>query len=852
MKALLKTISAALCLLLIFPILNIDAFAASANSDSIDFSAQGSLASLSFSSKTIMRGDADADGTVSARDSLKLRKFMVGLIAEIDEDGADANGDGDITSQDVRIVKRVLACIDDPVIASIPCASAEYDAEEGLIKVTALRDGPSVFISLGGIVAPNDLKYTAISALSGTGSVQTLTLNYAGGISDVFSAPVLGPDAYEIFDHTSRPWSGNISSVTVDTDLDAGESIYLRYFVRAASSAAAEYAVDVLEGNETDTLAQIIFNSAENTALLSATNNTTVTYNSAENAAVVAASITSGDPQSAISYEGSGLSADTYKYIVITYKVPSGTSSTATYSQFFLCAGNVTAPNADCNETFTPVKDNAYHYAIISLASASYWTGDIHLIRFDHYSNCAAGDSMIIDSICLAETRADALSIGLDRMSVRGGGVSVSSADTLVNGSSGTMSLYNASSVSGDGTITFSGNTTAIVSGAHASFNRFSIVYSSNAIVRGVAYYTSGGIERADEFFLENTGGATKEFRSLILGYFDAQTADALRLIDLYTINTSSASVKITDIEEETFEYYPQTTYFIENTNLKLGVDLCMGGGVNYYEDKNDGNAQYTNLLNNYDVGRLIQQSYYGIDKAPYELGWWGGHAWQYNPVQGGDKDNNISRVVDFEFVSNSEFYVKARPMDWGQSNRITPSYMENIYTLTESYVKVYNRFVDFSGYTHVNVRQELPAFYTISALKDFYYYGGSSPWTDDGLTKKSDLPFWGTYPNQTTFTLPGNSEFWSAWCDGTGYGIGLYVPDVYTLRAGRHQYNGTANPNADPTNYVSPQRNMTLICGKPLEYSYLIAAGTLTQIRNTFKNNRTQISNYNLAHYNN
>ena len=188
--------------------------------------------------------------------------------------------------------------------------------------------------------------------------------------------------------------------------------------------------------------------------------------------------------------------------------------------------------------------------------------------------------------------------------------------------------------------------------------------------------------------------------------------------------------------------------------------------------------------------------------------------------------------------------------MDWGQSNRITPSYMENVYTVTDSYVKVYNKFVDFSGYTHVDVRQELPAFYTISALKDFYFYNGSSPWTGGALTKKENLPFWGTYPEQTTFT-PSNPEYWSAWCDGTGYGIGLYVPGVAKLRAGRHQYNGSASPNADATNYVSPQRNMTLICGKPIVYSYLITAGNLNTIRSIFQQNRTIISNSALVNYN-
>jgi hypothetical protein len=231
-------------------------------------------------------------------------------------------------------------------------------------------------------------------------------------------------------------------------------------------------------------------------------------------------------------------------------------------------------------------------------------------------------------------------------------------------------------------------------------------------------------------------------------------------------------------------------------------------------------------------------------------MGTWSGSAWGYNPVQGGDKDNHISRIVDFEFRGDDTFYVKARPMDWGQVNMATPSYMENVYTLTDTYIYVYNRFVDFSGYTHTSGWQELPAFYTISALNNFYYYNGSSPWMNDTLIKRSDLIFWGQTNNQA-FELKATSEFWSAWCDNSGFGVGLYVPGVYTLHAGKYMYDGSTDPSAHSTNYVAPRRYITLVCGKPLEYSYLITAGSLGDIRDTFRSNRALINNYTLEHYN-
>ena len=43
----------------------------------------------------------------------------------------------------------------------------------------------------------------------------------------------------------------------------------------------------------------------------------------------------------------------------------------------------------------------------------------------------------------------------------------------------------------------------------------------------------------------------------------------------------------------------------------------------------------------------------------------------------------------------------------------------------------------------------------------------------------------------------------------------------------------------------------MTLICGKPIVYSYLITAGNLNTMRNIFKDNRGIISNSALVNYN-
>lgn len=86
----------------------------------------------------------------------------------------------------------------------------------------------------------------------------------------------------------------------------------------------------------------------------------------------------------------------------------------------------------------------------------------------------------------------------------------------------------------------------------------------------------------------------------------------------------------------------PDREIYIENENYKLGIDLLWGGALSYLEDKNsdveavkvnntvkvDSKASLryntesissnVNLINRYDTGRLVQQSYYGTASGGY------------------------------------------------------------------------------------------------------------------------------------------------------------------------------------------------------------------------------------------
>src|SRR6266540_399424 len=76
---------------------------------------------------------------------------------------------------------------------------------------------------------------------------------------------------------------------------------------------------------------------------------------------------------------------------------------------------------------------------------------------------------------------------------------------------------------------------------------------------------------------------------------------------------------------------------FIDNGQLRLGVNRAWGAGIAWLSES-DGR----NLVNHWDHGRLIQQSYYGEKDGSL----WNKTPWTWNPVQGGDWRGHPAKVL--------------------------------------------------------------------------------------------------------------------------------------------------------------------------------------------------------------
>ncbi|MBQ7829944.1 MAG: hypothetical protein IJ345_06705 [Clostridia bacterium] len=433
--------------------------------------------------------------------------------------------------------------------------------------------------------------------------------------------------------------------------------------------------------------------------------------------------------------------------------------------------------------------------------------------------------------------------------------------------------------------------------------NRFHLQYYASVPVKLTMTYSHGGTTTDEIYYMEagentfsavdysflasNGGGAEndkvtyyKDSSNFTLSKITVEPVESGKdmnfvLFHYYaeTVNPSLTQVK----------YNEKTCYlsYVQDAHYKLGINLTWGGAISELYDLTASSGSInsgTNLINASDTGRLIQQSYYGTngDSDPnYTPHYWKSRddlpyaKWSYNPVQGGDANNNQSRIIDFE-TGSDYIYIKAQPLDWANhvlnangtytqtDSRFTFCYIENRYTLKGDYIQVDNRMVDFSGYTHPYTTQELPAFYTLAYFDDYYWYNGSDPWNltsgTANLTREDNLPFWGDTAKfaETTFNYQvSNTETWGAFVnESTLYGLGMYVPNIDVIKGGRldgSEENKVADATSGYTSYFAPLKTLKIVCYEPIEYSYLLCAGNINTIRSVFTANQNFASNYSL-----
>tara|TARA_R110002050_G_scaffold300670_1_gene471423 strand:- start:5773 stop:7089 length:1317 start_codon:yes stop_codon:yes gene_type:complete len=267
---------------------------------------------------------------------------------------------------------------------------------------------------------------------------------------------------------------------------------------------------------------------------------------------------------------------------------------------------------------------------------------------------------------------------------------------------------------------------------------------------------------------------------------------------------------------------------YIQNSKIKLGVNLELGGAITYLS-KSESDE---NMINNYDWGRQIQMSFYS-GPNPYipESGQQPHEAWAFlgwNPIQSGDVGGFKSQVVDY-FHGDDSIYVKSIPMQWPLENVPGECFFESSIKIKDNLVHVDNRIINNrKDKTQYPARsQELPAVYVNAPYHRLVSYKGDKPFENDTISEipqnSETEPLWSYW--QAT-------ENWVAHLNENDFGLGVITPEVQSYIGGFFGKKGVGGTKDAPTGYCAPILKEILDHNIVYEYSFNLCVGSLEQIR--------------------
>jgi hypothetical protein len=257
----------------------------------------------------------------------------------------------------------------------------------------------------------------------------------------------------------------------------------------------------------------------------------------------------------------------------------------------------------------------------------------------------------------------------------------------------------------------------------------------------------------------------------------------------------------------------PLDWVYLENKELRVGLLRSHGGAIGFLSAQDS----QRNLLNHYDHGRLIQQSYYGDEDGSK----WAEKPWRYNPVQAGDYQGHPAELLEFRSTATTA-YARTRPRYWAGGELLEDCELEQSIELDGPLVKLKYSFHYRGKQTHAARDQETPAVFVAPELTRLATYSGKRPWADEELSVHT--PGW---PNEYLDI----SEHWVAWVDDQNRGLGIFVPAAN--RATCYRYQGGNNSDCS---YVAPLNQFALKPDLSFSYEAWITTGELKTIRARFQ----------------
>ena len=398
---------------------------------------------------------------------------------------------------------------------------------------------------------------------------------------------------------------------------------------------------------------------------------------------------------------------------------------------------------------------------------------------------------------------------------------------------------------------------------------------------------------KTEEFFLEKD---ENNFNTFLDVY--RKGGSSIGDITINSITFQNVGKDICEFNLNKFKHAPRNlntneVLYIKDDEVKAGISLRLGGALTSLQSLNNDLIEYIdkneeikirsqskissqseiykvikenpNLINIFDNGREIQQSYYfnvdsnnGYTRAEYL-----GEECQYNPVQSGDQHLNESKIIDFRMEDYS-IWVKVQAADWAQKNCLSKSYMTNKYEIKDGLVYSNNTFINWYGFTNYDVPksgdhnvsgnlpyalQELPAIYPVHPLNYFSsnfdgyeIYDNKGGWNVGTYRVESSNPqnaqlrlnddnetYRGNFDDYSYhYEFRKHAENWCGYLNEDKFGLAVYMD------AGNYYHSAGSNRHV----YVSGNYKSTSNLSEKSNRTYYSNGTAKPQLKVVFKNN--------------
>lgn len=258
---------------------------------------------------------------------------------------------------------------------------------------------------------------------------------------------------------------------------------------------------------------------------------------------------------------------------------------------------------------------------------------------------------------------------------------------------------------------------------------------------------------------------------------------------------------------------------YLDNGQVRLGLNLSAGACVGWFSHSHSSN----NLLNAYDVGRYLQQAWYGDADGSD----WDGKPWNLNPVQGGAWRNEPSEILESS-QQQGRHYVRLRPRHWATGQLLNDFTFEQWACLQGGLARLRYVMHYHGSATHKARHQELPALYVGPQLDTL--------WLADAQGVLGALKPGG---RNEYHKLAQPWLIWGRDDRDQSQALGMWCPHAEQVTVFRVRQGNRAD-----CSYAAALRTMALTPGMRYEYNATLAIGSVQQIQQVFsKLNQTASS---------